>query len=268
MDAGTTRNYFCQLCLRIPMCDTYLVAGIGATNATSYKQLSFSRNRERANMNVRRIAPVLSSAKCPRFTRLTRFNWRRYRTRLLGFVRKTLGAGKSRFYDEDDLVQITFENFFDGIADGRIDDWGRRDPWPLLAVIARRKMVDCFHYEHRRKRGGGRVQNESSLPRTNGDASDNALSNLVVDPVSPAADVVWHERYGNLLDKLNDSSLRRVAALKVDGYKNEEIAEMLNCSRATVCRRLSTIRELWRDDFKEELASPARSRRRQRASAR
>lgn len=212
-------------------------------------------------MNVRRIASICSSAKCPRFTRLSRFNWDRYRSRLLGFVRKTLGAGKSRFYDEDDLVQITFENFFNGIADGRIDDWGRRDPWPLLAVIARRKMVDCYHYEHRRKRGNGRVQNESSLPRTNGHASESPLSQLVVDRTSPATDFVWEERYGKLLDKLNDKSLRRVAALKIDGYKNEEIAELMNCSRATVCRRLSTIRRLWQDDFKEELAS-SRSRRR------
>lgn len=218
-------------------------------------------------MNVRRLAPVLSSAKCPRFTRLTRFNWKRYRARLLGFIRKTLGVGKSRFYDEDDLVQITFENFFNGIVDGRIDDWGRRDPWPLLAVIARRKMVDCFHYEHRRKRGNGRVQNESSLPRTNGSAAERPLSQLVVDPATPMADVIWEERYGRLLDKLNDASLRRVAVLKVDGYKNEEIAELMNCSRATVCRRLSTIRNLWRDDFKDELECRPRSRRRERRQA-
>jgi|GEM_PF-765071 len=211
-------------------------------------------------MNVRRVAPIRSSAKCPRFTRLSRFNWRRYRNRLLGFIRKTLGAGKSRFYDEDDLVQITFENFFDGVSDGRIDDWARRDPWPLLAVIARRKMVDCYHYEHRRKRGGGLVKNESSLPRTNGADAENSLSQLVVDPASPAADVAWDEQYGKLLEKLNDASLRRVATLKVDGYKNEEIAELMNCSRATVCRRLSTIRELWRDDFRDQLNGSERTR--------
>jgi RNA polymerase sigma factor (sigma-70 family) len=219
------------------------------------------------NMNVHRIAPICSSAKCPRFTRLSRFNWRRYRIRLLGFIRKTLGAGKSRFYDEDDLVQITFENFFDGVSDGKIDDWGRRDPWPLLAVIARRKMVDCFHYEHRRKRGGGRVKNESSLPRKSGAAAESSLSQLVVDPNSPATDVAWEEQYGKLLDKLNDASLRRVATLKVDGYKNEEIAELMNCSRATVCRRLSTIRELWRDDFQDQLDGGDRRRRSQQRFA-
>jgi DNA-directed RNA polymerase specialized sigma24 family protein len=63
-----------------------------------------------------------------------------------------------------------------------------------------------------------------------------------------------------LLEKLNDASLRRVATLKVDGYKNEEIAELMNCSRATVCRRLSTIRELWRDDFRDQLNGSERTR--------
>jgi len=205
-------------------------------------------------MKIKSIAPARSSAKCPRFNQLSRFNWKRYRARLLGLFRKKMGAKRRRYYDEEDLVQVTLANYFYGVANGQIDSWQERDPWPLLAVIARRKMIDFHHYENRRKRGGGRVESESALKSNNGDATDAGLSQWGVDSSSPASRVDWEEQFELLLSKLNDPMLRCVAKYKLDGHTNQEIASLLQCSRATVARKLSAIRNIWQNDFVEELA--------------
>ena len=125
-------------------------------------------------------------------------------------------------------------------------------------------MIDCFHYQNRQKRGGGRVKNESSLAKRNGDATERPLTQLVVDPASPTSEVAWEERYEQLLRKLNSATLREIAILKIDGYTNEEIAAETNCSRATVCRKLSAIRRIWHTDFEQQLSAPVRNNRKKR----
>jgi DNA-directed RNA polymerase specialized sigma24 family protein len=54
------------------------------------------------------------------------------------------------------------------------------------------------------------------------------------------------EGYSRLLDLLGDDRLRRIANWKLEGYTNEEIAERVPCSVATVERKLRRIRRAWR----------------------
>jgi DNA-directed RNA polymerase specialized sigma24 family protein len=56
---------------------------------------------------------------------------------------------------------------------------------------------------------------------------------------------VWAEEYGRLLDRLGDGTLRRVAELKVQGYKVEEIAGRLGLAQRTVHRKIHLIRKVW-----------------------
>ena len=53
------------------------------------------------------------------------------------------------------------------------------------------------------------------------------------------------EEYRRLLDELGDEALRRVATWRMEGYRNDEIAERLGCARRTVARRLDLIRKIW-----------------------
>ena len=53
------------------------------------------------------------------------------------------------------------------------------------------------------------------------------------------------EECQNLLQMLVRDEVKQVALLKVEGYTNEEIAEMLDCTRRTVQRRLDFIRSVW-----------------------
>jgi RNA polymerase sigma factor (sigma-70 family) len=50
-----------------------------------------------------------------------------------------------------------------------------------------------------------------------------------------------------LFDLLDDDTLRTVARLKLEGYTNPEIAELLDVSERTVSRKLERIRSEWQE---------------------
>ena len=45
--------------------------------------------------------------------------------------------------------------------------------------------------------------------------------------------------------RTNRESLRQVAALRLEGYTDREIAARLDCGLSTIERRLRTIRTVW-----------------------
>lgn len=55
-----------------------------------------------------------------------------------------------------------------------------------------------------------------------------------------------------LLDLLPDETLQQIAAWKLAGWKNREIAEKLGCVTTTVERKLKRIRSLWSDEVETE----------------
>lgn len=48
--------------------------------------------------------------------------------------------------------------------------------------------------------------------------------------------------------KMLDKEQGRIAQLKLEGYKNREIAEMMSCSITKVERKLKLLRERWSED--------------------
>ena len=53
------------------------------------------------------------------------------------------------------------------------------------------------------------------------------------------------EQCEQLMELLDDPSLRVVALLKLESYTNEEIARSLDCALGTVGRKLARIRKHW-----------------------
>ena len=53
------------------------------------------------------------------------------------------------------------------------------------------------------------------------------------------------EECERLLKMLVRDEVKQVALLKVEGYTNEEIAGLLDCTRRTVQRRMDFIRTVW-----------------------
>lgn len=70
----------------------------------------------------------------------------------------------------------------------------------------------------------------------------DALAQVAGREPSPEFAAMMAEQYVELLDRLGDETLRRVATMKLDGYTNEEIAEQLHCGLRTVERKLGVIR--------------------------
>ncbi len=180
--------------------------------------------------------------------------WERYFTRLVRLVRAKLGGLPRRAADEEDIALSAFNSFCQGAAAGRFPQLADRDNlWPLLVLIATRKVYDLAERQRTRKRGGGRVQGESALRGPDAAGEPKAgLDQFPGEEPTPELVAQVAEEYRRLLDLLADEQLRTVAQWKMEGYTNEEIAAKLGCVLRTVERKLRTIRSIWEGQERPE----------------
>jgi RNA polymerase sigma factor (sigma-70 family) len=171
--------------------------------------------------------------------------WNRYYRRLVALARRRLRSGRRRTADEEDVVQEAFHSFFRAAIEGRFPELADRNGlWRLLVVITANKALKQLAHENRLKRGGGTSADPTGIYLI--DSNDEAaLAQFVGAEPSPDFAAAAAEECRRLLESLNDESLRRVAVWKMEGYGNDEIADMLGCSRRTVARKLEAIRILW-----------------------
>ena len=172
--------------------------------------------------------------------------WDRYCEQLLHLARRKLGDEHRRVADEEDVVLSAFQSFCRGVAEGRfprLDD--RRDLWNLLVTITARKAVAQLRREHAQKRGGGAVRGESAFIVKDSVERGGGIGEVLGSAPTPEFAVQVTEQCEHLFDCLGDAWLRVVALLKLEGYRNEEIARHLDCAPGTVERRLARIRRIW-----------------------
>ena len=166
--------------------------------------------------------------------------WERCYPRLVGLARERLRGTPRRAADEEDVALSAFDSFCRGAEQGRfprLDD--RHDLWQVLLVLTQRKVADLAQHEGREKRDWRRAEPIES--------ADPPGAALVARDVDPAFAAQFAEECQRLLDALGDDGLRLLAVRKMEGYTNEEIAGLLNCSLATVERRLRLIRREWEE---------------------
>jgi len=171
--------------------------------------------------------------------------WERYYRQLVALARKKLQSARRRAADEEDVVQNAFHSFFRAVARGCFPQLDDRDSlWRLLVTLTARKALRQLTHEQRQKRGGGTAAGPVGIYSVGPD-DEAALVQVVGDEPTPDFAAQVAEECRLLLDRLGDESLRQVALWKMEGYDNDEIAEMLTCSRRTVARKLNAIRILW-----------------------
>lgn len=171
--------------------------------------------------------------------------WERYFAKLVGLVRGRLRALPSRAADEEDVALSAFDSFFQGIGAGRFPRLEDRDDlWQVLLMLCRQKATTLKQHESRQKRGGGKIRHMSALTDGSASAADVFAELIGAEPAADFAAQVAEECQ-RLLASLPDERLRKIALAKMEGYSNEEIAALSECSLATVERKLQRIRKLW-----------------------
>jgi len=178
--------------------------------------------------------------------------WERYCQRLVHLAASKFRGAPRRVNDEEDMVLAAFDSLYRGVEAGRfakLDD--RDDLWQLLVMITERKVIDAFHHERRQKRGGGNVRGESVFSGKQEDEPRGGIGGISGEELSPDAAVASIEECQRLLQLLPDDILREVATLKLEGWKNREIAEKLGCVETTVERKLKGIRSLWERELNQ-----------------
>jgi DNA-directed RNA polymerase specialized sigma24 family protein len=178
--------------------------------------------------------------------------WQRYFERLVHVARGRLrGARVAR--DEEDVALSALASFFEGAAEGRFPQLKDRSGlWPLLVTITARKASKVLRHERSRRRGGGRVRGGSALVGVPDPNTPQAFDQIIGQ--APASDFIAQvaDEWRRLMERLGDDELRALAAWKMEGLTNVEIAAKLGCSRLTVLRRLRLIRRIWEEEVSHE----------------
>jgi hypothetical protein len=159
--------------------------------------------------------------------------WEAYFQRLVGRAQaylRTLNVPE----DAEDVALSAFKSIVLRARDGRfarLED--RDDLWRLLVFMTWQKAVDRKRYAVRHP-----ATNFSGINLPDGLTLEDVLGESPVSPESVLSQL------RELLDCL-DERLRRVAQLKLQRYKNWEIAREIGRAEVTVRRNVAEISERW-----------------------
>jgi DNA-directed RNA polymerase specialized sigma24 family protein len=171
--------------------------------------------------------------------------WERYFVRLVPLARRLLHDTPRGMADEEDLALAALHSFCRGACAGRFPELGDRESlWRLLVVITWHKARHQKEREYSAKRGGGRVRCETDLAGRRGAGLDQVVS---AEP-TPELAALMADECRRLLACLEEDGLRAVALRKLEGYTNAEVARQLDCSLASVERKLRRIRGIWEEE--------------------
>jgi DNA-directed RNA polymerase specialized sigma24 family protein len=169
--------------------------------------------------------------------------WDHYFERMLRLaeVRLRAARGRAGVEDGEDAALSAFHSFCDGARRGRYPRLAsRHNVWWLLATITARKASDQIERGRALKRGA--AWTASKPARSPGDETD-LIDQVASASPGPDRAAIDAEECDRLLDRLDDTSLRRIAAWRMEGYTASEIAGLLGCSLRTVHYRIARIRE-------------------------
>ena len=168
--------------------------------------------------------------------------WDRYFHRMLGLAKHILRPSA----DNEVVASSAFRRFLTAISDGNYREvMDRTAVWVCLANLTKQRAFDERRQDLALKRGGGRVMNESHSKESPEDGGSYNLDTFPSPDLAPLERIINADLVARLLNALPDENLRGVALGKFENLTNRELAERMDCSLATVERRLQMIRKLW-----------------------
>ena len=172
--------------------------------------------------------------------------WKHFVGRLRKALKQRIQRDTRRAYADEDAAQSAFRSLYRGLADGRFADLEDRDSlWRMLLSIASHKVQNRHRFDQAQRRDVRRTASDSTLLRDREPlASVEEASSFEPSPEFTAEFV---DTYEAMMEQLGDDTLRRVVALRLEGFGVIEIAQQLGCTRKTVQRKLEIIRRTWKN---------------------
>jgi DNA-directed RNA polymerase specialized sigma24 family protein len=169
--------------------------------------------------------------------------WEVFFDRLVHLAHHRLQARDRRVIDAEDVALSAFGSFCKGVEEQRFPRLtDQHDLWRLLVSITVHKVLHVVRDQKRIKRGG--LFRELNDLAGSSDALA-AVNQIVGREPSPEFAVEVAEEYERLVKSLDDDELVQLAAWKLEGYTNAEIAAKWDKSERTVERKLNLIRKIW-----------------------
>ncbi|WP_339909446.1 ECF-type sigma factor [Symmachiella dynata] len=173
--------------------------------------------------------------------------WNEYYGKLVKFAMRRMERIPKREADEEDVALSAFHSLHRGVQEGRFPQFDNRDDlWKLLLTIASGKIKKRIRHQVSQKRGGGDVRGESVFGKVNQAGGLDQAANC--EPTPEFADQVIAS-CDDLLSSLDNSVLREIAILKLEGYTNDEVAAKMQCATRSVERKLKRIRAIWQSEM-------------------
>jgi DNA-directed RNA polymerase specialized sigma24 family protein len=170
--------------------------------------------------------------------------WQEYFHRLVALARTKLHGNFRRTADEEDIALSAFASFCRGVEAGRFPKIQDRDNlWQSLFALVSRKSAHHHRDRQRQKRDDRRTLDEAALDQHSDGELD--LNTLVGKEPTPEFAAEIAEECERQLMRLDDDGMRKIAAMKMEGFTNTEIAERLQLAPRTIERRLRLIRNIW-----------------------
>jgi len=107
----------------------------------------------------------------------------------------------------------------------------------LLVVITFRKVRRAVRRRRSLKRGGDLLKGESVFISRDDKSGPSGLAEMLGEGPTPELAAEVAEKRELLPARLGNAQLRTIALLKMEGYKVDEIATKLACTRRSVERR-------------------------------
>ena len=157
----------------------------------------------------------------------------RYFSGLRSVARNHLQGFPTRIADDEDLALEVIHTLFEGMKVGRFDNMKNRNHlWGLLVVMTRQEVINHKRTQTRAKRDVGREEVVDSPDLCDSDPNPQKL--------------VEHQDFQqHLFEILRNDQLRRIAAAKLFGNTNAEIAERENIRVRSVQRKINKIYDCW-----------------------
>lgn len=167
--------------------------------------------------------------------------WNRCIEELIRTSKKKLKGLPRRTVDEEDVAILAFNAFLKGQKEGRFKQLdNREDLWQILTMLAERNAIKLMRQGFAQKRGEGNVRGESVFANWNSVQQNGLDAAVEIRPEFADTFVeVVRETLGAATDKISEE----VALKRMEGYSNQEIAEQLGVSVATVERKFKFLRE-------------------------